>query len=201
MYPFILTDEALVPKERFLLILKHEFDAEGYEFKKSKNAFVGDFELGKREISASFITTSGIIHDVQFFMNIVFTDLEKIFKKAVPGYGWKNWTISYNLGSLQQWLCTQDTQQYTNQTLNAAAGTFFKMVKPVYNDIISKFDNYAYLEEQLNAQPTQWFVYSGRQDKRVINGLILRKYLRPDLSYSALKQAYLDTFTERFDYT
>jgi hypothetical protein len=185
----IKTDPGLSPSFRFSVILNHHFN--DFKFLKSANSLVKDFEYGRQEINLSFITTMGFIHSVQCFIKIIFKDLEKKSKKLLPDYSWTNWTISVNLGYSNDYLYEERTGKYTDKSLNNAASLYIKQFKDKALEIFSNYKDYNALETALNANPERIFEHCVREDKRIINGLILANDLRPVSYYNYLKEIYL----------
>ena len=76
----IKTDPNLKPSVRFEKVLLHTLEKEGYQHIKSKHEFVQGFEHGKRIISLTYNKSFGYISTVQYFIHIIFNDLEMAFK-------------------------------------------------------------------------------------------------------------------------
>ena len=166
---------------------------EGFVFRKSKNEFVQEFEYGKRIISLFFISTAGIISNIQVHYIIIFTELEKQFKKIFPKYGWTNWTITCNLNWTKNWLYDRDYKGYTVKSINLVASEFFEKIKPGIDSIRDRFKDYSCLHSEYNKEPIEFFDLAGRIEKHIINGLILVKWFQPD-DYERFKTAYTKHF-------
>ncbi|AUP79461.1 hypothetical protein [Flavivirga eckloniae] len=178
----VQTDKNLKPSERFEKVLLSRLEKEGYKHLKSKHEFVQDFEHGKRVINLSYNNTFGYISTVQYFIKIVFRDLEKSFKKAHPNYGWTNWTIHENLHWTESTLYDDKADDYTDRSINNLADEFFREIKPRIDSTFSKIGNYSQLNEIYNTNPSEFIDYlpPSRPEKRIINGLILTKALEPE---------------------
>jgi hypothetical protein len=194
----VKTGSAFRPSERFAQVLSTVLEKEGYKFLKSKNEFVQEFEYGKRIISLYYPSSFGYISTVECFYKIIFTDLEKRFKKVFPQYGWTNWTIHYNLMGIDSWLCDKNIGEYTDETINKVAKEFFEKVKPQIDSLRDKFSDYRNLNAAYNKRPIEFFEYLpfGRIEKRIINGLILIKAFQPS-QYEEFKTEYRKHF-EKF---
>src|SRR4030095_7472699 len=171
-----------MPSQRFATILLSSLEKEGFAFSKSKNQFVQEFEFGKRIISLSFISTAGIISNIQVFYIIIFSELETHFKKIFPKYGWTNWTIACNLNWTKNWLYDRDYKGYTDKSINLVASEFFSEFKPEIDRLNNRFKDYNSLNSEYNKEPIEFFNYlpSTRIEKRIINGLILIKWFQPN---------------------
>ena len=166
---------------------------EGFVFRKSKNEFLQEFEYGKRIISLFFISTAGIISNIQVHYIIIFTELEKHFKKILPKYGWTNWTVVCNLNWTKEWLYDRKHQGYTDESINKAAVEFFEKIKPEIDSLREKFKDYPSLYFEYNKEPIGYLEYFPRIEKRIINGLILAKWFQPN-DYERLKTEYHKLF-------
>lgn len=188
---FVKTSPNDTPKIRFEKVLFEQLEKEGYKYVKSKNQFIQDFEFGKRIISLSYVNTSGLIHCVQYFSKIIFTDLEKAFKKVYPEYGWTNWTLHFNHHWTESWMCNPKTGKYTDKSINKLASEFFKKIKPEIDTIFSKNTDYKCLERTYNAKADYFFDFlpSSRLEKRIINGLLLSKTFNHK-NYDLIKDDY-----------
>lgn len=187
------TDSSEKPSQRFATILLSSLEKEGFVFHKSKNEFVQEFEYGKRIMSLSFISTAGIISNIQVYYIIIFTELEKQFKKIFPKYGWTNWTITCNLNWTKNWLYDKDSKGYTDKSINLAASEFFEKIIPQIDSMRDRFKDYSSLNSEYNKEPIDFFDLAGRIEKHIINGLILVKWFQPD-DYERPKAAYRKHF-------
>lgn len=174
-----------------------ELKEEDFKFLKSKNEFVQEFEFGKRIISLHYDSTLGYISSIQYFYKIIFTDIEKEFKKIFPDYGWTNWTVHYNLMWTENWLCEKNSGKYTDETINKSADEFFENIKPQIDQLCDKFQNYQSLNSVFNKKPIDFFEYlpASRIEKRIIIGLILIKSFQPD-QFEEYKTAYRKHFEQ-----
>jgi len=188
----IPTDPGDKPSVRFEKVLFHHLEKEGYSYLKSKNEFTQDFELGRRIISLHYTNDAGYISSVQYFVKIIFYDLEKAFKKIYPKYGWANWTVHLNLHWTDGWLCDKETGEYTDKTINSLALEFFATIKPQADRLFTEISNYESLHKLYNSRPLHFFDYlpTSRLEKRIVNGLILTKTFEPE-SYDEIKREYL----------
>ena len=188
-------DSSERPSQRFAAILLTGLENEGFVFHKSKNQFVQEFEYGKRIISLSFVSTAGIISNIQIFYIIIFTKLEKQFKKIFPKYGWTNWTIACNLNWTKNWLYERASGKYTDKSINLVAAEFFEKIKPEIDSLRNRFKDYLSLHSEYNKEPIDFFDYlpSSRIEKRIIIGLILVKWFELD-AYEKSKTAYRKHF-------
>jgi hypothetical protein len=168
-------------------------EKEGFVFHKSKNEFVQEFEYGKRIISLSFISTAGIISNIQIYYKIIFTELENQFKKIFPKYGWTNWTVTCNLNWTKNWLYDRDYKRYTDKSINLVADEFFEKIKPQIDNLRDRFKDYLSLHSEYNKEPIDFFGLAGRIEKHIINGLILVKWHQPN-DYERFKAAYHNHF-------
>lgn len=177
----ILTDPTLQPSERFEVVLFRRLEKEGFRYLKSKNEFVQGFEYGKRIITLSYNNSFGYISTVQYFIKIVFTDLEKAFKKVYPDYGWTDWTIHENLHWTDGSLYDNKSDNYTDKSINKLADEFFREIKPKVDLTFSKICDYQELNKVYNSNPLEFITYlpHSRLEKRIINGLLLIKSLEP----------------------
>ena len=194
----VKTDSSFTPSERFAKVLSTVLEGEGFIFLKSKNEFVQEFEFGKRIISLHYNSTLGYIRSIQYFYKVIFTDVEKQFKKIFPDYSWADWTVHCNLMWTDSWLCDKDSGEYTDKTINKVANEFFEQIKPQIDQLRDKFQNYQSLNTEYNKRPIDFFEYlpSGRIEKRIIIGLILIKSFQPN-QYEEYKTEYLKHF-ERY---
>lgn len=188
----IKTDPSDKPRIRYEKVLFDSLENEGYKYLKSKSEFVQTFDFGKRIISLSYNSSFGYISAVQYSVKIIFTDLEKLFKKVYPNYGWTNWTIHQNLHWTESWLCDKDTGEYTDKTINNLAKEFFGEIKPKIDNTFSKICDYTSLNEEYNSKPNEFidFLPSSRLEKRIINGLILIMNIEP-ANYQVTRTQYL----------
>jgi hypothetical protein len=188
----IRTDPNLKPSERFEKVLLDKLDKEGFKLLKSKHEFVQDFEHGKRIISLLYNNSYGYISTVQCFIKIIFSNLEKGFKKVYPDYGWTNWTIHENLLWTESSLYDNKTKGYCDQTINKVADEFFREIKPKIDSTFSKISDYQSLNKIYNSAPNEFIDYlpHSRLKKRIINGLILSKSVEPT-SFETIKNSYL----------
>ena len=188
----IRTDPNLKPSERFEKVLLDRLEKEGFKHLKSKHEFVQDFEYGKRIISLSYNNSIGYISTVQYFIKIIFTDLEKAFKKVYPDYGWTNWTIHENLHWTESSLYDDKTIGYSDQSINKLSDEFFFEIKPKIDLTFSKISDYQSLNETYNSNPNEFIDYlpHSRLEKRIINGLILSKSVEPS-NFETIRINYL----------
>ncbi|UII26739.1 hypothetical protein LVD15_26165 [Fulvivirga maritima] len=188
----IPTDPTLKPSERFEKLLLHTLEKEGFRHLKSKHEFVQDFDYGKRIISLSYINSFGYISMVQYFIKIVFEDLEKAFKKVYPNYGWTNWTIHENLHWTQSSLYDETKNDYTDRSINKLAEEFFSEIKPKIDFTFSRINDYQTLNEIYNSKPDEFIEYlpMSRLEKRIINGLILARRFQPS-NVESIRDKYL----------
>lgn len=188
---FIKTDPNDKPKIRFEKVLFNRLEKEGYTYLKSKNEFVQNFNYGKRIIRLSYNSSFGLISSVQYFSVIIFTDLEKAFKKVFPKYGWTNWTIHSNHHWTDSWLCDSTTGEYTDKTINNLSNEFFIKIKPQIDKIFNEIEDYGSLEKIYNLNPRKYSEgQPPRLDKVIINGLILAKSITPE-KYDWIKEQFL----------
>lgn len=188
----ILTDPNLKPSERFEKVLLDRLEKEGFKHLKSKHEFVQDFEYGKRIISLSYNTSFGYISTVQYFIKIIFSDLEKAFKKVYPNYGWTNWTIHENLHWTESSLYDDKTNDYSDKSINKLSDEFFLEIKPKIDLTFSKISDYQSLNETYNSEPNEFIDYlpHSRLEKRIINGLILTRSIEP-FNFEKIRNDYL----------
>jgi hypothetical protein len=188
----VLTDTNLKPSERFEKVLLRSLETEGYKHLRSKHEFVQDFEHGRRIISLSYNSSFGYISTVQYFIKIVFNDLEKSFKKVYPDYGWTNWTIHENLHWTESSLFDNNTNDYTDRSINKLADEFFREIKPKIDLTFSKIGDYQSLNKIYNSTPNEFFDYlpHSRLEKRIINGLILSKSFEPS-NFESIRDNYM----------
>lgn len=189
----IRTDPADKPSKRFEKVLFSTLSKEGFTYLKSKSEFVQDFEFGKRVISLHYNTSAGYVFSVQYFIKVIFHDLERAFKTVYPKYGWTNWTIHENLHWTKSALYDEGKDSYTDESINKLADEFFREVKPKIDSTFSRISNYQELHRVYNAEPNDFIDYlpSSRLEKRIINGLILVKNIEPD-SFQKTKAQYLE---------
>ena len=187
----IRTDPNLKPSERFEKVLLDRLEKEGFKHLKSKHEFVQDFEYGKRIISLSYNNSFGYISTVQYFIKIIFTDLEKAFKKVYPDYGWTNLTIHENLHWTKSSLYDDKTNGYSDKSINKLSDEFFLEIKPKIDLTFSKISDYHSLNETYNSKPNEFIDYlpHSRLEKRIINGLIMIKSFEPD-KFDSVKEQY-----------
>ena len=192
----ILTDPSLNPSERYLKILLDKLAKDGFTLKQKY--FVKEFEHGKHEIRLSFISTSGFIHGVQIYYDIIFENVEKVFKKLF-GKHWTNWTVHKQIGSFSKYFYDELTGSYTDKTLNDAAEPFLNDVYPEINILSSRFKTYEQLNLEYNDFPSKSIdcVPPNRFERRILLGLLLTKYFEPQ-EYERRKNEYLERF-EKFD--
>jgi hypothetical protein len=187
----IRTDPNLKPSERFEKVLMDRLEQEGFKHLKSKHEFAQDFEYGKRIISLSYNNSFGYISTVQYFIKIIFSDLEKEFKKVYPDYGWTNWTIHENLHWTDSTLYDDKADGYTDTSINKLAEEFFQDIKPRIDSTFLEIDNYEKLNKVYNKIPTEFIEYlpHSRLEKRIINGLILTRTIEPK-KFESLREQY-----------
>ncbi|MDX1285765.1 MAG: hypothetical protein R3182_12165, partial [Draconibacterium sp.] len=166
-------------------------EKEGFKHLKSKHEFVQDFEYGKRIISLSYNNSFGYISTVQYFIKIIFTDLEKAFKKVYLDYGWTNWTIHENLHWTESSLYDDKTNGYSDKSINKLSDEFFLEIKPKIDLTFSRICDYQKLNEAYNSKPSDFIEYlpNSRLEKRIINGLILTMSLEPE-KFDTVKEQY-----------
>ncbi len=188
----IHTDPNLKSSERFEKVLLHKLEKEGYKHLTSKHEFVQDFEHGKRLISLSYNSSFGYVSTVQYFIKIIFRDLEKAFKTVYPDYGWTNWTIHENLHWTDSSMYDNKRNGYTDDSINKLANDFFREIKPRIDSTFSRIDDYHSLSEVYNSNPNEFIDYlpHSRLEKRIINGLILVKSIEPE-KFESTKDQYL----------
>ena len=188
----IRTDPNLKPSERFEKVLLDKLQIEGFKHLKSKHEFVQDFEYGKRIISLSYNNSFGYISTVQYFIKIIFSDLERAFKKVYPDYGWTNWTIHESLHWTDSSLYDDKTNNYSDQSINKLSNEFFLEIKPKIDLTFSKISDYQSLNETYNSTPNEFIDYlpHSRLEKRIINGLILLKNVDPS-KFETTRNNYL----------
>lgn len=187
----IRTDPNLKPSERFEKVLMDRLETEGFKHLKSKHDFVQDFDYGKRIISLSYNNSFGYISTVQYFIKIIFSDLEKAFKKVYPDYGWTNWTIHENLHWTESSLFDEKINAYSHHSINKLSDEFFLEIKPRIDMTFSRICDYQKLNETYNSKPSDFIEYlpNSRLEKRIINGLILTKSFEPD-NFDSIKEKY-----------
>jgi len=188
----VRTDTNLKPSERYETVLFRTLAKEGFQHLKSKHEFVQDFEHGKRIITLSYNSSFGRISTVQYFIKIVFKELEKSFKKVYPNYGWTNWSVHENLHWTDSDLYDDTADGYTDRSINSLAKEFFSEIKPKMDLTFSKIADYQSLNEIYNSNPLDFIDYlpPSRLEKRIINGLILVKSIEPE-KFESKKDQYL----------
>jgi len=178
------------------MILSEQLAKEGFTLKNKK--FKRLFEHGKQVIDLSFISTLGVIHGVEFYYHIIFDNAEKIFKKLF-GKHWTNWTVHDQVGNMFKYLYDENTNTYTDKTLNEAAIPFFRDIYPKVVSLTSRFKTYEQLNLEYNQLPSQSIniVPSNRFERRILMGLLLTRQFEPH-KYEERKKEYLQSF-ELFD--
>lgn len=192
----IVTDPSLNPSDRYRKILLDKLAKNGFTLKQKY--FVKDFKYGKQVIDLSFISTSGYIHGVEIYYNIIFEGAEKTFKK-IFGKHWTNWTVHKQIGSFSKYLYDELTGTYTDKTLNDAAEPFLNHVYREIDNLNSRFKTYEQLNLEYNEFPSKSIdcVPPNRFERRILLGLLLTKHFEP-LEYERRKKEYLESF-EKFD--
>lgn len=186
------------PSVRYAEVLKPTLEPLGYKFLKSKNEFVQEFEFGRRILSISYNNSFGYIASVDYSFRIVFTELEKLFKKVYPSYGWTNWTVLLDLECSKSWLCDDRSGNYSDKTINQVAKEFKSDTLPQIEEASIRFADYHSLHQEYNSQPSAHtdILPSNRLEKRIVNGLILVKnfepynYYRFEKDYATLLENY-----------
>ena len=188
------TDLKLAPKVRYCLVLLNQLKNEGYKYLKSKNEFVKGFELGEHRLSLQFVSTMGIIHSVGFHLKIIFSDLEREYKKVIQeDHG--NWTVALNLSYLNDYLCDEETGEYTDITINTAANSFFQEIYPKLNDAFISFGTYGMLSDTYNQKPISYLSYSPSIKRRTLFSLFMAKIFLPK-NYEELKIELINFYTK-----
>lgn len=187
----IQTDPSLKPSERFENVLLQTLEKEGFRHIKSKHEFVQDFEFGSRIISLSYNNSLGYISTVQYFIKIIFKDLEIAFKRIYPDYAWTNWTIHQNLHWTNSPLYDDKAKNYSDNSINKLADEFFLEIKPKIDLTFDNIKSYRNLNEVYNSAPDEFIDYlpPSRLEKRIVNGLILTKHFDP-ASFESIRDKY-----------
>ena len=186
----IITDSNDAPRIRFLKVIFSSMECEGYKFLKSQNSFVKNFDNGKKVIRFSFNNTMGYIGSLNCFVYIVFDEVEKIFKKILPDYGWTNWTLCNNMDWVSPPLYNDNTEEYTDESINNAANHFFKNIKPRIDEMFNSSNSNLDLHNIFNISPTKYNSYfrSLRVEKRIIHSLILTSIYEPNALEKTLEK-------------
>jgi len=189
----IKTDPTERPSKRFEQVIFSNLEKEGYKYLKSKNEFSKDFQFGNQIIKISYNSQIGYIYNVEYFVHIIFNDLEKAFKKVYPKYSWTNWTIHSHLPGTKNWLCDKKTGEYTDKTINNVSKEFLEKVKPEIDMLFEQTNTYEKLNNIYNSRPIKFIdlIPTSRLEKRIINGLILAKTFESH-NYSEIKKEYLN---------
>ncbi len=179
---YIKTNPENKPSVRLSNVILNKLEKEEYRFLKSKNEFVKDFEFGRKVIRLSYNSSFGYISDIECFVYIVFTDVEKQFKKILPKFNWTNWTLCNNMDWECDWLCDTVTGEYTDKSIHPIASSFFNSVKPKIDLLFDNVNNYSDLNKIYNINPDEnkSFVRFLRIDKKIINALIVAKHIDKD---------------------
>ena len=179
---YIKTNPEDKPSVRLSNVLLNKLEKEGYKFLKSKNEFVKDFGFGRKVFRLSYNSSFGYISDIECFVYITFTDIEKQFKKILPKFNWTNWTLCDNMDWECGWLCDTETGEYTDKNIHEIADSFFKTVKPKIDYFFNNVNDYSDLNKIYNTSPdgNKSFVRFLRIDKRIILALIIAKYIDKD---------------------
>lgn len=200
----ILTNSTLTPAERFMEIIKANFEAKGYVYKKGERAFIKVTELGFVKIDVHFKTHFSIVL-VSIYWGSSFTKFEKLFallegnkNKHKPEITFSANTANVILKNEEATniLCplfNPDTQLYDDTSLNIAAQKIMRLHETYTVPFFSKYISYKSIYDKIIQFPLQQANdLLIRYDRLACLGLVLAKYFdNPD--FKKLSASYCES--------
>ena len=184
------TDPSLPPSQRVKSLLVDYFEPLGFNL-NSRNVFVQKFELGRRQISLSFVNSfacsiGSISHQT------IMPKIEGLKKKIFQDRGWT--THDLYMGKVEEYdMYDYDKLMHTEEKIQTAAAEVIRCYEEVFAKRFQLYSSYESLETLLNKDPFEKIDGFNFPSIRIRSGLTLAYFLnKPNLRELAAsyKEAY-----------